>query len=114
MLVAAFRMLHGFVRNIRCRCLALHGHCDSRGLDILVLRVLRILVEVLRHSPLHMLVEGWLHTLLVGMLLASRVVARTLRRSGRTQLVVALLGQVVVLAMPLASSGLVGVDLGGR
>ncbi len=112
MLGVALRTLHGFSRDTRCHCLALHGHRDSRGL--LVRRVLRMLVEGLRHSSLHMPVEGWLHTLLVGMPLASRAVARTRRRSGRTQSVAALLGLAVVPAMRLVTSELAGVDLGGR
>ena len=114
MLGVAFRTLHGFVRDIRCRCLALHGHRDSRGLDILVLRVLRMLVEVLRHSPFRMLVEGWLRTLLVVAPPASRAVQCTLGRPVRTQPAVVLLVQVDALAMPLALLGLVVVVLGGQ
>ena len=114
MLVAAFRTLHSFVRDIRCHCLAGHGHHDSRVLDIRVLRVLHMLVEVPRHSPLHMLVAGWLRTLLVVAPSASRAVPRTLGRSVRTRPAVVLLGQVDVLAMPLALLRLVVVVLGGR
>ncbi len=51
--------MHGLMCNIRCHYLALHGHHNSRDLDIRVLRVLHMLVEVLRHSLLlHMLVVG--------------------------------------------------------
>ncbi len=89
---AAFRTPHGFVRDIRCHCLALHGHRDSRVLVIHIFRVLHILAEVPRHSPLHMLVEGWLCTLLVGAPLASWAVPHTLGLSVRTRPVVVLLG----------------------
>ncbi len=111
--VAAFRTPYGFVRDSRCHYLARLGYRDIHVLDICVPRVLHMLVEVPRHLPLHVLVEGWLRTLLVTALLASQTVARTFGRSGRTQPVVALLGRVDVLAAPLASLGLVVVVLGG-
>ncbi len=78
--LAAFQTPHGFVYNSRCHCLAVHGHRDSRDLDILILCVLHMLVEVLHHLLLHMLVEGWLRTLLVGAPLALRVVEYTIGR----------------------------------
>ena len=108
---AVFRTPHGFVRDIRCHCLALHCQRNSHDLDICVLHML---VEVLHHSPLHMLVEGWLRTLLVVLPSASRAVPHTLGRLVRTQPAMVLLGKVDVLAMPLASLGLVVVVLGGR
>ncbi len=105
---AAFRMLPGFVRDI----LDLHLDCRIH-LDICVLLPLHILVEVLHYLPLHMLVEGWQRTLLVVGPPASRAVPHTLGWSVHKRLVVALLGQVDVLAKPLVSLGFILVVLVG-
>ncbi len=72
-----------------------------------------MLVGVPRHLPLHML-EGWLRTLLVVAPSALRAVPHMLGRLVCTRPAVVLLGQMDVLAMQLASLGLVVVDLGGR
>ena len=102
----AFRTLPGFVHNI------LGLRLDCRDLLDILLLVLHMLVAMLHHLLLHMLVEGWLYTLLGVAPPVSRVVGHTLARLVRTQPAVVLLAQLVLLAMPLASLGLVAGVLG--
>ena len=71
-LASGLHMLHGFVLNI----LDLHSCCRLL-LDILLLN-LHMLVVALLQLPLHTLVEGWTHELLVAVLRALREVVRTL------------------------------------
>ena len=80
-LAAAFRMLPGFVLDI----LGLHFDCRVL-LDVLLLNI-HMLVVALLQLPLHTLVEGWLHTLLVAVPRELQEVARTLGWMVHTQLV---------------------------
>ena len=101
-----FRML----RSLACDILGLHF--DLRiVLNVLLLNLHMMVVELL-HLPLHMLVEGWPHTLLVAVMRVLREVAHTLGWMVRTQLAVVLVVSVLKLVMLLAWLVLVAVGLG--